>query len=880
MNELLKIIADIVEKNIENIIKKPMEPIMRNTIGKYITKVLANKEQSTYPRHFAFHNKDQNVQSSTYGNTIPKVYGTTRVTGNLIWSKPIYYTEHQKVTTHSNRSPTVTHEYTDCYASLAIALCLGPIHAISKIWANELPLNLATVKHRIYKGTEDQKADPLILETETHSTAYKGLAYVVIEDLPLRDYNNKIPRFVFEVTSYPEEFLETHVTKNILAIHTAGNGEFTYDTTIQKRINVTTINGKKIPYGTATKINAELATSYALAGLNSLQKTLPNIQWICVTVCWFASCPDIGQCTIKPATIEDTSFQTFPDTWQVENYRSFRAHTIPPDYTSKYKGTVNDASLLRYISELKRRKYKILLLLKVVVMHESRTKLVCSNTNDVETFFDRHYKPFVEHYCNLTKGVIDAFAIASGLSKLTRIRDAYNRYPAVDALTKMAGIAKKTLGQRVIITYAADYDEYHSHSGVYNMDTLWASKNIDVVGINAYFPLSPPSQSTNKLSAKDVQQLWKSGEGYRYFYKGPRRPENIVRYEENQFAWKNILHWWKNSHSVDNAGKMETSPWKAESKKIWFIEYGFRSVENCTQKDLNPGPDANIANIDSAELNVDYTAQKTAIEGTLLAWSESKVVERMFLYAWNLQPHPGSYDTDSYKFWQTGYWVNNKISLITLSAIISDVLKNSEVPISSVETENLDTAVHGYCISEHLPVWKIIEELQSVYFFNVKKSSNKITLSCSQPGNVPIIPGKDLETREYSTSYYSSENKNIAMLSYVSIRFRYQTRLYFYQKHRNMHASRDVTHIPLVLDDGQAEKIWHLSYDEMINKKTFLQIPLPLKYLWLSVGDIVSVGSLNPAVKITHLEIRDMRVYIGGHPYPARKRDVGIFPPG
>ena len=877
MDELLKIIANIIE----NIIKKPMEPIARNTIGKYITKVLTNEEKLTHHKRPTPPNKDLNAPSSSiYGNMIPKIYGTARVIGKLIWTKPINYSEHQKITTHSNKSPTVTHEYTDCYATLAVALCSGPIHEISKIWANELPLNLATVKHRIYKGTEDQEADPLILETENHSTAYKGLAYVVIEDLPLRDYNNKIPRFVFEVTSYPEEFLENHVTKNIIAVHTAGDGEFTYDTTIQKRVNVNTINGKKIPYGTATKINAELATSYALSGLNSLQKTLPNVQWIGVTVCWVASSPDISQCTIKPATIEDTNFQTFPDTWQVENYRSLRAHTIPTNYASKYRGTVNDASLLRYLSELKLRKYKVLLLLKVVVMHESETKLLCSDPNDIDKFFDLHYKPFVEHYCNLTKGTIDAFVVASGFSKLTEIRDTYNKYPAVDALTKIAAIAKKALGRHVVITYAADYDEYHSHNGVYNMDTLWASKHIDVVGINAYFPLFPPLQSTNKLNAKDIQQLWKSGEGYRYFYKGPRKPENIVRYEENQFAWKNILYWWKNSHSMNNAGKMETSPWKAGSKKIWFIEYGFRSVENCTQKDLNPGPDVNVLNINSTELNVDYAAQKTAIEGTILAWSESKVVEIMFLYAWNLHPYPGSYDANSYKLWQTGYWINNKISLITLSAIISDVFKSSEVPISSVETENLDTAVHGYSISEHVPVWKIIEELQSVYFFNVKKSSNKITLSRSQSGNVSIIPGEDLETGESSISYYSSANKNIAMLSYVSVRFRYQTRLYFHQKHRNMHASRDVTHIPLVLDDGQAEKIWHLAYDEMINKKTFLQIPLPLKYLWLRVGDVIGVESLHHVIKITNMEVRGMRVYIGGYSHSNRKRDVGVFPPG
>ena len=876
MNELSKIIADIIERNIGRIITKPMESIWGKTIGKYVIKALLAKDPANHSRYTKTL-KDVNILSTVYGKMIPKIYGTTRIIGNLIWIKPIKYSQHKTIITRGNESSTTAYEHTDCYATLAVALCSGPIREISKIWANERPLNLATIKHRIYKGTEDQVADPIILETETHSPSYKGLAYIVMEDLPLRDYNDRIPEFVFEVTAYPEGFLQNHVTEDIFSIHTVGTGEFTYDTTIQKRVNVQTLNGKKIPYGTASKINAELSTSYALLGLNALQSTLPNIQWIGVTICWFASCTDIGKCTIKPATTNDANFQTYPDTWQVGDYRSSRAHIIPNDYPQKYEGTVNDASLVRYLSELKRRKYKILLLLKVVVTDGSGTKLTCSDSADIDKFFDLHYRPFVEHYCNLSEGNVDAFVIASGLSKLTSIRNSHNKYPAVNALTRIAAIAKKILGNSVIITYAADYEEYHSHNGVYNMDTLWASNNIDVVGINAYFPLSSSSQLTHELNSKDVRQLWKSGEGYRYFYKGPKMPENTFRYEENQFAWKNINYWWKNSHSTVNARKVETSPWKAGSKKIWFIEYGFRSVENCTQGEMNPGPDHNITN--SMEINVDYTAQKTAIEGTLSTWNESKAVERMFLYAWNLKPQPESWDTDMYRSWQTGYWINKKISLITLSSIVLDVLKNANVPSQTAETKRLDIAIHGYGIYEHLPVWKIIEELQSVYFFDIKKSCEKIALSYLQTGDVITIPSKDIDAKEYCTSYHSSEDQSIAMLSYVSIRFSYQTRLYFYQKHRNVLTPRDVTHIPLVLDDGQAEKMWHHAYDEMVNKKTLFRLSLQIKYIWLSVGDVVNIEGSNHTIKISHVEIRGMKVYLEGHLYPIRRKKIGIFPP-
>ena len=55
--------------------------------------------------------------------------------------------------------------------------------------------------YRLYKGTEDQNPDPTIESYEGvgSTPAYRGLAYVVIEDFPLANYGNRIPNFTFEV---------------------------------------------------------------------------------------------------------------------------------------------------------------------------------------------------------------------------------------------------------------------------------------------------------------------------------------------------------------------------------------------------------------------------------------------------------------------------------------------------------------------------------------------------------------------------------------------------------------------------------------------------------------------------------------------------------
>ncbi len=63
--------------------------------------------------------------------------------------------------------------------------------------SSQKQLNLAQGVYRIYTGAEDQNPDPLIesIEGIGATPAYRGLAYVVIEDFPLGDYGNRIPNF-------------------------------------------------------------------------------------------------------------------------------------------------------------------------------------------------------------------------------------------------------------------------------------------------------------------------------------------------------------------------------------------------------------------------------------------------------------------------------------------------------------------------------------------------------------------------------------------------------------------------------------------------------------------------------------------------------------
>src|SRR5579871_1817052 len=146
---------------------------------------------------------DLTVTTSTYGDAIPRVFGTMRMPGSIIWSTDLV--EHSDRASASKSSPTVT---TYTYSvSFAVALSSRPIAGIGRIWADGNLLRGAAGDlkvggaMRLYTGQYDQPADSLIAAAEGASRApgHRGLAYVVFEDLDLSTFYNRIPTLNFEV---------------------------------------------------------------------------------------------------------------------------------------------------------------------------------------------------------------------------------------------------------------------------------------------------------------------------------------------------------------------------------------------------------------------------------------------------------------------------------------------------------------------------------------------------------------------------------------------------------------------------------------------------------------------------------------------------------
>lgn len=143
------------------------------------------------------------IQSSSYGSAIPKLFGTNRVAGTVIWATDLKETR-RKVSNGKGQPKSTVYSYS---ASFAVALSARRIVRVGRIWADGNLLRgvsgdfKSETGFRLHDGSEGQPVDPLIASAEgmAATPAYRGLAYAVFEDFQLGDFGNRIPALSFEV---------------------------------------------------------------------------------------------------------------------------------------------------------------------------------------------------------------------------------------------------------------------------------------------------------------------------------------------------------------------------------------------------------------------------------------------------------------------------------------------------------------------------------------------------------------------------------------------------------------------------------------------------------------------------------------------------------
>jgi hypothetical protein len=543
-------------------------------LGGVVDKSLINGSQTRSGTHLA----TARIPGADEGTAVTRIYGTARLGGTLIWATRFQEVASKERSGGKASGPRVeTFRY---FANFAIGLGEGPIACIRRVWVDGKELDLTQADMRVYTGTQNQQPDPLIeaKQGEGNAPAYRGIAYVVFERLPLDAYGNRIPLLQFEIVR-PVGALESQIRAVTLIPGATENGY----STIQFSENAGP--------GSRRAVNRNMSTAATdwQASLDELISVCPNLERVALVVAWFGTDLRAGNCRVVPG-VETTMRNGESSRWSVSGVSRAEAHQVSRhEGGPAYGGTPDDASVFQAIADLKRRGLKVFLYPFLMMdvpggngladpyggteqpPYPWRGRITCFpaagrlGTADrtplaaaqVASFCghasardfavrgqsvtfngkDEGFRRLVLHYAKLAvaAGGVDGIILGSELRGLTHLRDEAGRFPFVEALVALATDVRAIVGPSTALTYGADWSEYfgyHPDDGsgdvFFNLDPLWACPAIDAVGIDNYMPLADwrdddlsTAGPDGLRTSDDVEGLMKAisgGEGFDWYY--------------------------------------------------------------------------------------------------------------------------------------------------------------------------------------------------------------------------------------------------------------------------------------------------------------------------------------------------------------------------
>ncbi len=489
------------------------------------------------------------------GAPVATVFGRMRVGGQVIWASD--FLETRTTSTQSSggggkgspKPPKVTTTTYSYSISLAIAVGAGEIADVTRVWADGEEQERASLNIRVYQGTQDQLPDPLIeaVEGTGNVPAYRGTAYVVIEDFQLASFGNRVPQFSFEVVRPAQPEMPDHVSalgqivKGVALM--PGTGEYTLAST---QVNYSQGRGRSW----AANVNSASGEADLITSTKALARELPGCEAASLIVSWFGNDLRCGDCQITPKVVrDDLDGVNMP--WVVSGLRRKTSQMVQhQDDRPVYGGTPTDGAVVQAIQHLKEGGkdvmfYPFILMdqlqqnglpdpwsdgeqphlpwrgritLDVAPGRDGSPDQTAAADAQVAAFFgaaqvsdfgisagqvtysgpkEWGLRRFILHYATLCQiaGGVSSFCISSEMRGLTQIRGE-NGFPAVEQLCQLAADVRQILGPDTKIGYAADWSEYFGYqpSGTgdrfFHLDPLWADDNIDFVGIDNYMPLS------------------------------------------------------------------------------------------------------------------------------------------------------------------------------------------------------------------------------------------------------------------------------------------------------------------------------------------------------------------------------------------------------
>lgn len=901
--------------------------------------------------------KKSQVTFATEGDAISRHWGRNRLGGNIIWATRFKETKNTETVDNGGKGvqnkstvETVTYTYS---VSFAVAFCEGNNRTqLGRVWADGKLMDLSGVTYRFYAGTETQSPDTFIetIEGAGNVPAYRGLCYLVFEGLQLEAYGNRIPQVTAEIIKGPAtidgEELESVVTGIQLI---PGAGEFVYGT---RRYVATDGQGNSTPQN----VHNVRGVANLVASLDVMDASAPEIDTVSLVVAWFGDDLRAGNCTIRPKVEVTTAKNVTPQDWAaggIASRASAVAISTDPQGRPYYGGTPSDVTVREAIAELKSRGKRVMfypfILMDVPPSNTLtdpytggtgqpafpwRGRITCNPAPGEAGTPDKtgaaatqiaaftgtaapgnfgswngatipysgpnewSYRRMILHYAKLLGDLMgsgDAFIIGSEMVGLTTVRESATAYPFVDDLVTLAGDVSGMLGSGVLVSYAADWSEYHSHrpgdgSGdvLFNLDPLWSSANIDFIGIDNYLPMSDWRDGMDHL---DFQAGFKSiyqkeylranvegGEYFDWYYADSSARDSQTRTpitdgtygEPWVFGNKNLRGWWESAHHNRPGGVRSGSAtaWTPESKPIWFTEYGCPAVDKGTNQPnvfFDPKSSESFLPYYSSG-TADDLIQRRYIEETVGYWADNAPTSgvyagpmispaNMLAWCWDARPYPEFplrtdvwSDGPNYNF---GHWLNGRLPLIPVPTLAEELSGLVEIAGVEIDVDNLFDALavaRGFTITAVASPREILETLGEAFFFDAFSSEGVIRFSLRQYAPMIDLSIDDLVVTDDMPGGYEltrgqeTELPAIAKVTFWDETNDYQLATVDALRQTGQSKATITADLPLVIPESYARSIPQMKIMEAWTARETGRLALPPSKLAIDPGDVLAIN--------------------------------------
>ncbi|MFK8252221.1 baseplate multidomain protein megatron [Ancylobacter terrae] len=787
---------------------------------------------------------DLEVMASTEGAPIPRVYGRARLSGQVIWAtdfEEVVATQEQsaggKGGSLGGGATTTTYSY---FANFAVGICEGPVTRIGRIWADGQLLDTQGLDIRLHTGGEEQVPDPLIVARQgmAGAPAYRGLAYLVFERLPLADYGNRLPQIMVEVERVVGA-LEGRITAVTLI---PGATEFGYDTREVKR---------RIGAGSYAPENRHVTTADTdfEAALDQLTACCPALERVALVVAWFGTDLRAGECTIRPG-VENREKVTVGEAgvlaWRVAGQDRAGAHLVSRyEGRPAFGGTPSDASVRRAIAALKARGLKVTLYPFVMMdvppgntrpdpwsdaaaqpAYPWRGRITCHPApgrpgspdgtdaagDQVAALFgsasagdfgtaggevtyagpaEWSLSRMALHYATLASiaGGVEAILIGSEMDALTRVQSAPGVYPAGATLATLASQVKAIVGPETAVSYAANWTEYGahvvSHEGTgedvgFPLDALWASPDVDFVGIDWYPPVADWRDGDAHLDAALAPDIYqraylagnvRGGEAFDWYYADDAGRAAQLRLpiadsahgEDWLFRQKDIAGWWGNAHHPRLGGVRQVMPtaWVPGAKPVRLIEIGCAAVDKGANRPSSfPDPkSAEDGYPPFSSRRRDELMQRRHLEATLDAFAgeeanppadlpAGRMLEpgALHVWTWDARPWPvfpiASQVWADGANWETGHWLNGRLGNAPIGEMAHAMA--ADFGLDGLDGTGVRGVIDGYVIDRPMSLRAALEPLASVFALDLAERDGGLALVARGGRPVAVLTDDDL----------------------------------------------------------------------------------------------------------------------------------------